>query len=278
MNRSAPHQPISSKDNQFAKFLRSLAEPKHRKKEQVFIIEGIKMVEEALRDAVGLVCVVAAPALIRRHGKGLLRLAESKGIEVVWVTEQILDIVAESKTPQPVLAVVRMRRVSETALMKSGAGIFVVAHGLQDPGNLGTIIRTAEAAGAAGVGITHGTVDPYSQKAVRASMGSILRVSVVKIDDFSGFIEECVRSGFQTIGLAPSGRISVFDIDFTRPSALIVGSEAAGLPEEVASKVRLSAKIPMAEGIESLNVAAAASVVLYEAYRQRQRAGRVEGL
>ncbi len=277
MNRGGPHLPLSSRDNHFVKFLRSLAEPKHRKKEQVFIIEGIKMVEEALRDAGDLVCVVAAPSLIRQHGKGLLRLAESKGIEVVWVTEQILDIVSESKTPQPVLAVVRMKRVSETALMKSVAGIFVVAHGLQDPGNLGTIIRTAEAAAAAGVGITRGTVDPYGQKAVRASMGSILRIPVVKIDDFSGFIEECVRNGFQTVGLAPSGRISVFDIDFTLPSVLIVGSEAAGLPEDVVRKLKISARIPMAEGIESLNAAAAASVVLYEAYRQRMHAWRVEG-
>ncbi|HYA88984.1 MAG TPA: RNA methyltransferase [Nitrospirota bacterium] len=269
MRQTSPYSPISSRDNSIIKYLRSLADPKHRKKEQAFLIEGIKMVEEALRDDLGVKTVVAAPSLIQRHGKGVLKLSESKGINIIWVTERLMDVLADSKTPQPVMAVVQMKLDTEESLLNHEARLIVVAHQLQDPGNLGTIIRTAEAAGTSGIAITSNTVDPFNAKAVRASMNSILRLPVVPVGDVAAFIQKCRLAGFQTIATALNGDKTHFAIDLTKPTAVIVGQEGAGLPPGIMAAIDLRVRIPMAEAIDSLNVATAAAVVLYEAMRQR---------
>jgi len=271
MRQSGPHNPITSKDNNVIKQLRLLADPKHRKKEQAFLIEGVKMVEEALRDKAGVTLVVAAPSLVQHHGKGVLNLAEDKEKEILWISERLMDLLSESKTPQPAMAVVKMREHTEEELLANPSGLIVVAHQLQDPGNLGTIIRTAEAVGAAGVAVTPNSVDPFNAKAVRASMGSILRMPVVHLGNLSAFIEECKQKGYQTVATTLTGEKAHFDVDLTRPTVVVLGQEGAGLPQNIMAGIDLRVRIPMAETIDSLNVAAAAAIILYEALRQRLR-------
>ena len=271
MQRTTPHSPLSSKDNNVIKNLHSLGDPKHRRQEQSFLIEGVKMVEEGLRDKAGVKMVVAAPSLVQHHGKGVLKLAESMGVDILWISERLMDMLSESKTPQPVMAVVKIREHAEKELLAHPSGLIVVAHQLQDPGNLGTIIRTAEAVGAAGVAVTPNSVDPFNAKAVRASMGSILRMPVVHIGNLSAFIEECKQKGFQTVATTLTGEKAHFDIDLTKPTAVILGQEGAGLPQNIMADIDLRVRIPMAETIDSLNVAAAAAIILYEALRQRLR-------
>jgi TrmH family RNA methyltransferase len=271
MQQSSPHTPITSKDNNAVKHLRSLSEPKYRKKEKTFLLEGLKMVEEALRDNLGVKTVVAAPSLVQHHGKGVLKLAESKGIDILWVSERLMDALSESKTPQPVMAEVTMKQHSEEALLAGESGLIVVAHQLQDPGNLGTIIRTAEAVGASGLAITQNTVDPYNAKAVRASMGSILRLPVVPIGDIALFIKQCKQKGFQTAATVLTGEQTHFDVDLRKPTAVVLGQEGGGLPQDIMSDIDLRVRIPMAATIDSLNVATAAAVILYEAMRQRSQ-------
>jgi RNA methyltransferase, TrmH family len=269
MQRTTPHTPITSKDNSIIKYLRSLADPKHRKKEQVFLIEGIKMVEEALREDAGVTMVVASPALVQHHGKSVLKLAESRGVDILWISERLVDAVSESKTPQPVMAVVPMKQHSEKELLGHSAKLIIVAHRLQDPGNLGTIIRTAEAVGASGVSLTENTVDPYNAKAVRASMGSILRLPVIPVGDLSSFLKTCKAHGFQTAATVLTGEKTHIEVDLTKPTVVILGQEGAGLSEGIMAGIDLRVRIPMAETIDSLNVATAAAVILYEALRQR---------
>jgi len=271
MQQTSPHNPIIGKDNSVIKHLRSLSEAKQRKKERAFLIEGVKMVEEALRDDLGVKQVVAAPSLTQHHGKGVLKLAESRGVEVLWISDKMMDVVAESKTPQPVLAIVTMKEHAEEELFSHRSGLIVIAHQLQDPGNLGTIIRTTEAVGAAGIAITPGTTDPYSAKAIRASMGSILRLPVVRINDLTTFLQACKRKGFQTAATVLTGETTHFDIDLKKPTAMILGQEGAGLPHDLLADIDLRVRIPMAETIDSLNVATSAAVVLYEAMRQRMQ-------
>lgn len=271
MKHTSPHTPVSSKDNLFIKQLRALSDPKHRKKEQSFLIEGVKMVEEALRDNLSVKTVIASPSLVQHHGKGVLKLAEARSVDVVWISEKLMDAVAESKTPQPVMAVVKMREYSENALLTHEAGLTVIAHQLQDPGNLGTIIRTAEAVGASGVAIPANTADPYSAKAIRASMGSILRLPVVRIGDSATFIKTCRQKGFQIAATVLTGEKAHFDIDLRKPTVVILGQEGAGLPQDIMAEVDLHVRIPMAATIDSLNVATSAAVILYEAMRQRLR-------
>ena len=269
MRQTSPHKPIISKENTTIQYLRSLSDQKIRNKKRVFIIEGVKMVEEALRDDLGVNMLVASPAIVRRHGRGILKLAESKSVEVVWISERLMDGISESKTPQPVMAVVQMRHHSEEALLADKTGLFIVTHQLQDPANLGSIIRTAEAAGAAGVATTTNTVDPYNVKSIRASMGSILRLPVVPVGDITAFIRKSRQKGFQTAATVLMGGKKYFDVDLTKPTVLILGRESIGLPQDIMADVDLLIHIPMANTIDSLNVATAAAVILYEAMRQR---------
>lgn len=271
MQQTSPHRPITSKENSVIKHLRSLSEPKYRQKGKAFLIEGVKMVEEALRDNLGVKMVVAAPSLVQHHGKGVLKLAESRSVEVIWISERLLDMIAESKTPQPVMAVVRMKEHTEQELLAHSSRFIVVAHQLQDPGNLGTIIRTAEAVGASGVAVTPNTVDPFNAKAIRASMGSILHLPIVHVGDVSVFIKKCTQNGFQTVATVLTGEKTHFDIDLTKPTAVILGQEGAGLPQDLIADIDFRVRIPMAETIDSLNVATAAAVILYEALRQKMK-------
>jgi TrmH family RNA methyltransferase len=273
MQQSTPHKPISSRDNSFIKYCRDLADPKYRKKERTFLIEGVKMVEEALRDNLGVKTVVAAPSLTQHHGRSVLKLVESRGVDIVWISERMMDTVAESKTPQPVLAVVQMIPHAEEALLADEARLIVVAHQLQDPGNLGTIIRTAEAVGASGVAITTNTVDPFNAKAIRASMGSILRLPIIPVGNLPPFLKRCKQKGFQTVATVLTGEKRHFDVDLTKPTTVVLGQEGPGLSADIMADIDLRVRIPMVETIDSLNVATAAAVLLYEAMRQRTFSG-----
>jgi len=269
--QTAPHKPLSSKDNSTILYLRSLSDPKRRKAEKAFLIEGVKMVAEALRDRAGVKMVVASPSLTHHHGKAVLDLAEDRSVDILWISDRLMDAVSESKTPQPVMAVVEMKEHTEDALFAHEPGLIVVCHQLQDPGNLGTIIRTAEAVGAGGVAITPNTVDPYNYKTIRASMGSILRVPLVRVGDMTAFVKKCGQKGFQTVAMVLTGAKTHFDLDLRKPTAVMVGQEGSGLPDDILKDVDHRVRIPMAETIDSLNVAVSGAVFLYEALRQRMK-------
>ena len=145
----------------------------------------------------------------------------------------------------------------------------VVAHLLQDPGNLGTIVRVTEAAGAGGVVTTPGTVDFYNPKALRATMGSIFRLPTLRTPSLEDFINNMKSKGYQVVAGMVSARIRYFDVDYTKPTVLLLGQEGAGLPLEAGSLTDQKVSIPMSTMIDSLNVASAASVILYEAVRQK---------
>jgi TrmH family RNA methyltransferase len=277
MPETTPHHPITSRDNSSIKQLRSLSDAKHRKKEKAFLIEGLKMVEEALRDNLSVRMVVATPSLTQHHGKGVLKLAESKQKQILWISGRLMDSLAESKTPQPIMAIVDMKQHSEEGLLAHDAGLIVACWQLQDPGNLGTIIRTAEAAGAAGVVVVSPSVDPFNPKAVRASMGSILRLPIATVSDLPMFILKARKRSFQTVATALTGDSAPYDIDFLMPTVVILGQEGSGLPSEIMTEIDRQVRIPMVQTIESLNVATAAAVMLYEAVRQRMMRARAEG-
>ncbi len=272
MQQTTPHTPLSSKDNKLIKNLHSLSNAKHRYKKRTFLIEGVKIVEEALRDNLGVLTVIASPSLMRHYGKGIIKLAESRGVDILWIAERLMDALAESKTPQPIMATVQMQQHTEEELLAKSSKLIIVAHQLQDPGNLGTIIRTAEAAGASGIVVSPHTVDPYNAKTVRASMGSILRMPVVPVNDLPAMIRKCRQAGFQTVATVLTGDKTHFDINLTIPTVVLLGQEGSGLPEEMMPEIDQQIRIPMAETIESLNVAAAAAVILYEAMRQKRHA------
>jgi TrmH family RNA methyltransferase len=146
----------------------------------------------------------------------------------------------------------------------------VVAHDVQDPGNIGAIIRTSEAAGATAFVASTGTADPFGWKALRGSMGSALRLPIAR-GEIADALRECRKAGLLTTALVPRGGTPFFDVDFRQPAALFLGSEGSGLPEDISRQADRQVSIPMRGPVESLNVGVAAALVLYEAFRQRNR-------
>jgi TrmH family RNA methyltransferase len=191
--------------------------------------------------------------------------------EVATLKEGVLEKVGTTQTPQPVLAVARMPDADRGVLGRDGLVVMGVA--LSDPGNLGTILRSAEAAGAAAILLGPGSVDAYNPKVVRASAGAIFGIPVVDASSEGWSAVDALDAlgefGRQRLGTAAGSGTPYPDVDFTRPTAIVLGNEAHGLGAEVAAHLDGSVSIPMANPAESLNVAMAATVLCFESARQR---------
>lgn len=261
-----------SKQNPRLKYLRRLAGRRFREREGKFFAEGVRFVEEALLSDWPVEMVVYCPRVTETtRGRSLLEGAAAGGAGLVEVDEPLFRELAGTEHPQGVLAVVRQRQVRPEDLPPTGRpALLVVVDGVQDPGNLGTIVRSADAAGAGGVFLLKGTADVFNPKALRASMGSIFHVPVAQ-----GLSSDEVRSflasrGIKAVAGDPRGEKAVFQSDLTVPCALVLGSEAAGVRDGPLSAAAERVRIPMPGRSESLNVAISAAILLYEAVRQRE--------
>jgi TrmH family RNA methyltransferase len=260
---------ITSTQNERIKYVRSLARRRVRQREGRFVVEGTRLVEEVvragLRPALALYTEAWAASSAARHLLQSLDSAE----EGAWlVSEAVLAACADTRTPQGVLAVVPFVQLPPRP------GLILILDSLRDPGNLGTILRSAEAAGVGQVILAPGTVDPYNPKVVRGGMGAHLRLPVLSLPWPA--IAELVAG--RAIWLADAAADVAYDaVDWTLPSALLVGGEASGPGEQARALATGGVSIPMAGGTESLNAAMAATVILFEAARQ-QRTNASEGL
>lgn len=217
-------------------------------------VESTAFEHEALEDAA--ICTLAE------------QLA-ANGADVFIVSRKVFASMSPVRTPTGVMGIAR-RRVGELESVIGGAlPLVVVAHDVQDPGNVGGIIRTAEAAGATAVVTTAASADPFGWKALRGSMGSALRLPIARAE-----VDDALRAlraaRITTTALVPRGGQPLFSADLRKPVALFVGSEGAGLPDDVATQMEELITIPMNAPVESLNVGVAAALVLYEAFRQRE--------
>ncbi len=269
-----PSEIISSRSNKTIKYLKSLSLSRNRQKESRFIVDGIRIIEEILEQGRSVKKLIISPlAAENERAAMIVEAAREQGIEVVWVAERVVDYLAETKTSQGVLALVEPQEFSEDDLLKGQMPMIVVAHLLQDPGNLGTIVRVTEAAGAGGVVTTPGTVDFYNPKALRATMGSIFRLPALRTQSLEAFVDRFKSRGYQTVAAMVSAKTRYFDIDYTKPTILLLGQEGAGLTPEAGQLADYKVSIPMVTMIDSLNVASAASIILYEAVRQNLSPG-----
>ncbi|HJZ66864.1 MAG TPA: RNA methyltransferase [Blastocatellia bacterium] len=249
-------------------------------------IEGARLIEDALgADAHFESVAFTAEFEGTERGAALVDLLQRVPCRGALVSKQVMEAIADTKTPQGVAAIVTRPYFELDDLFSRGPDLLVVADELQDPGNLGTIIRTAEAAGAKGLITTRFTVDPFNDKAIRSSMGSALRLPLVTGAARRDVFSKCRESKLRIIGSVPEtsldelslvgktrhDQVKIYtEIDLTGPIAILVGREAEGISTEAAMQADEFAHIPMAEGVESLNVAAATTVLLYEAARQRR--------
>ncbi len=274
MNPLSSMDIISSRSNKTVKYLKSLSLARNRQKEGRFVIEGVRIVEEALGRTGSVEKLVVTPhAATDDRVSMLVETAAEQGVETMWVADRVADYIADTRTSQGILALVRPVEFTEDDLEGGQVPIIVLTHLLQDPGNLGTIIRVAEAAGIGGVVSTPGTVDFFNPKALRATMGSIFRMPTVRTDSLEGFVERFRAKGYQIVAAMVSAKKYYFEVELTKPTVVMLGQEATGLPVEAYALSDAQISIPMATMMDSLNVASAASIILYEAVRQKLAAG-----
>lgn len=247
-------------------------DPALRRAEQVLVAEGFHATEEALAAGVSIELIVVSAGLEgSEEGRRLLAAAERQGVPFHRVAEQVMDSLQDARSPQPVLALVRWPASTLRDLLGriAAGGLVVVVHGVQDPGNLGSLLRTADAAGAAALVAERGGADLTHPRTVRASTGSIFRLPSVTAES-AETLQELRSRGFRTVGSSPSSANSYEAEPWTGALALFVGGEGAGLPAELLRGLDASVSIPMRDGVESLSVGAAAAVLLFEAARRRR--------
>ena len=270
MTRSEPVA-LGSKHSEIKRLRTLLRDSSARAAESAFVLEGPRIVADALRRGATFDAIFLGPNA-RTAFRDLLERAAVDDVPVFELKEGVLEKLGSTRTPQPVIAVATIPPRPTIASL-TGEGPVIVAVGVSDPGNLGTLLRSAEASGCAGVVCCGESVDVYNPKVVRASAGAVFGVPIVAprpgvVNDPLEALEELRAVGRKLYGAAAGGR-PASSVDLTEPVALVLGNEAHGLADEIVARVDGVISIPMAGAAESLNVAMAGTVLAFEAARQR---------
>ena len=270
---------ISSAANPVSKRVRLLADRRHRRREGAFVVEGIQPVWQAVAAGAGVETLIVAPDLLARSPGGARAAAmvaeqERGGVRVARLTAELFGRLSGRDGPSGLAAIVRGRPGGLTGLPVTPACVLVALHEVANPGNLGTIIRTASAAGAAGVVLLGASTDPFDPVAVKASMGALFTVPVVHEADPEAFFGWAAGAGVTVVTTSGRAAASFWETRYPRPLAFLLGAEGPGLPADLLARGDRQVRIPMTGTAESLNLAVAAGLLLYEAARQ---AGELAG-
>ena len=260
---------ITSRDNSLLRHARSVRDGKDN--DSIFI-EGLRLCEEVLHSNLKIEAVIYSDHMARKdRAAKLIREIESIATKSAVVSEELLASISYTKTPQGIIVLASRPTITEKDFgrRQTGTPLVVIVHRINNPVNLGAILRTAEAAGASGALTTAGTTDPFSPKSLRGAMGAAFRLPIWTDVDFSQAIDWCRQREIQTICADVKAKRSYTEIDWRQPSALILGAESTGLSAEEIAAATEAIRIPMKGSTESLNVAVAGGILLYEAQRQR---------
>lgn len=254
---------ITSTSNAQVKYLVNLQKKaKTRREERKFVAEGIRMFLEI--PAERLVKAYVTERFHEEHRDLFL------GVNYELVTDSVFAQISDTKTPQGVLAVVSMRDYSMAEVCGALDAFVIACEDLQDPGNLGTILRAGEGAGITGIILSSNTVDLYNPKVIRATMGSLFRVPVVVVEDFCMAIRQMQNLGIKVLAAHLDGTEDYARVDYGEKCAFLIGNEGNGLTREAAAAADMLVKIPMKGAVESLNAAAAATVLMYDVAAKRR--------
>ncbi|MGU8584757.1 TrmH family RNA methyltransferase [Clostridium perfringens] len=251
---------IESKNNNLFKEIKKLKEKKHRIKSNKYLIEGLRFVEEAIKSKVSIDSIIFTESFKEKNPDLFLKINEN--IKLIQMNEALLKQLCSTENPQGIVGVINMQNKE----LKSGE-LVVLVDKVQDPGNMGTIIRTAHAAGAAGIVVTKGTVDIYNDKTLRSTMGSIFYIPIVE-DDSLDFVKSLKKEGYKLVVSSLQGKNNFFEENLQGKVMIAVGNEGNGVSDEVYDIADIKVKIPMPGEAESLNVAVATSIMIYEKIRQ----------
>ncbi len=253
----------SSGNNQIKNVINLLKKSGERKSRGLFVIEGIRMFTEIPRDRI--VKVFASESFANNNSSIL------EGFDYELVSDRVFAQMSDTKTPQGILAVVKMLTYSIDDITENGrrTPVIVILENIQDPGNLGTIIRSAEGAGATGIIMSKDTVDIYNPKTIRSTMGALFRMPFLYAEDIIETVRELKKRGIRLFAAHLKGNNDYYNENLAVPMGLLIGNEGNGLTDGLTGEADTLVKIPMEGGLESLNAAVSTAVILYEAYRQR---------
>jgi TrmH family RNA methyltransferase len=261
---------ITSRDNSLLRLARSVRDGKTQ---EFIFVEGLRLCEEALRSGLSIETVIASDELAAKEkAASLVENLSAASKRMAFVSEKLLESISYTKTPQGIILLAGHPETSEQhfAENQKDPALIVILHRINNPVNVGAILRTAEAAGATGAIATENTADPFSAKALRGAMGSTFRLPVWFGPTYASVVEWCSQRGIQTICADVHAATGYDEVRWRQPSALILGTESSGLTSEEINVATASVRVPMQGPAESLNVAVATGVLLYEAARQRQ--------
>lgn len=264
---------ITSAANPLLKLARSLELKKHRSETGLFLAEGARHAAEGLANGWRPRALIASGEAFERPQTRSLALEAAKaGAEIVRAPERLIGQLARKDNPQSVLAVFHQRLATLDDLELKTARIWIALQAVRDPGNLGTVLRTADSIGAGGVILVDGGCDPFSVEAVRASMGSLFAVKLARCD-FAAFNAWRLAQGGQLIGTSLHGAVRHDLVRLAAPVVLLSGNEQSGLPEDMAAACDDLVRLPMAGRADSLNLAVATAVTAYEVWRRMDYRG-----
>ena len=256
-------QVISSKDNEFIKHVKKLKDKKYRDMNQEFVIEGIKLIREAIEENADIKQIIICDNCLNSDVIPKKLMYEIAKYECVYVTEKIFRTITDVNTPQGLLAIIG--RNSTENEINYNHDIIVALDDIQDPGNLGTILRTVDSIGLNQILVSKGTADCYNPKVVRSTMGAIFRIKIIECDNLEKTLQEARNHQYKVIVTSLQTENSVYD----NKKVVVIGNEANGVSAEIQNLADEKIKIPMLGKTESLNASVATGIVLYEYVRQK---------
>lgn len=259
-------QIISSKDNEVIKSIKKLKDKKYRDVEKSFIIEGIKLLKESIQEKAKINKIVVCEECVEDGTIDQKLLYEIAKYDCVYVTEKVFESITDVNNPQGILAVVEKEDSQEAINYEED--IIVILDGIQDPGNLGTILRTIDSANLTQIIVSKETADAYNPKVVRSTMGAIFRVNIVVADDLEEMIKTIKKHKYKVMVTSLEDSKSIYEVEYTK-KAIVIGNEANGVSEEVMQLADEKIKIPMLGKTESLNASVATSIIVYEYVRKK---------
>lgn len=254
---------ITSKDNDNIKKIKKLKEKKYRKQEGKYIIEGSKLIEEAIKENAKIEQIIVCEDCITEATNSNL-LYEIAKYDCIYVSEKVFKTLTDVSTPQGMLAVIKKKDNKKE--VNYNEDMIVILDGVQDPGNMGTILRTIDSAGLSQVIVTKEVVDAYSPKVVRSTMGAIFRVNIIETEDKLKMIKEIKKHKFNVAATSLEASKSIYDVEFNK-IAIVIGNEANGVSQEVLDLADTKMIIPMPGRTESLNASVATGILIYEYVR-----------
>lgn len=257
-------QVISSKDNEQIKYIKKLKDKKFRDETKEYLVEGIKLVKEAIEENITIKMIVVCEDCDSDGSIEQSLLYEIAKYNCIYVTKKIFQSITDVVNPQGILAVVEKGDNNDN--VDYSEDIILALDGIQDPGNLGTILRTADSANLKQIILTTDCADPYNPKVVRSTMGAIFRINMITTDNLQKTLQTVKKHKFEVIATSLDTNQSIYDMKYHK-KVIVIGNESKGVSKEIQDMADIKVKIPMLGKTESLNASVAASIMIYEYVR-----------